>query len=308
MFKRRFPLFDLAGDTGGGGGSAAPAAAPAPAAAAPAPGGDAGGGTGTGGSLLQQGLSAAVSAPAAAPAAAGSNDWLLEQHHVKGADGTLDEAASTRKQAEAYKALYGRMRSDGAPPAKAEEYKFEVPEAIREHYDSAKDPLFATLREKAFEAGLTQKQYEAVMGTYAGAMPEIIGNLFEQKFEAGEKALREHWKTDAAFQGGLRDAATAVKGFTPGAFDAQGNVTDPQLVSLMNNPYFLRFAAHFGAQMHEDVSPTATLPAGSPFRGMGLQQLERHEAYTNARHPDHAEVSRLVREMYSQKFGEDPAG
>jgi hypothetical protein len=221
------------------------------------------------------------------------------------ADGKLDEAASLRKQAESYAPLAARMRETGAPPKTADEYQLQVPDALKETYDPAKDTMLGDFRAKAFEAGLTQKQFAAMSQAYMERLPQIAEALFNERFENGEKALRQVWKSDDQFRTGLRSAAQAVRGFDAGAFDGEGNITNPELKSLMNNPFFIRFAAHFGQQMQEDTSPGSdNLPTGSPYRTMTLQQLETHEAYLNSRHPDHATVSSMVRRAYHKQTGE----
>jgi hypothetical protein len=223
-----------------------------------------------------------------------------------GPDGQLDEAASVRKQAESYAPLAQRMRDIGAPPKSADEYAFEVPEALKDKYDPKTDPMLTDFRAKALEAGLSPKQFQAVMSAYAERVPLIAEALFDQRYEAGERALRAEWKTDQAFTDGLKHAAKAVKGFDPAAFGANGEIAPGSpLLSLMNNPFFLRFAAHFGAQLEEDTSPGGVgAPAGSPYLSMTIESLEGHEAYMNARHPDHALVSRMVQQHYLKKTGE----
>lgn len=294
-------LFDA---TAGDGAAAAPEAAASAPAATTAPGASDGAGTaGDAGSLLAQGAAAASTAAAAADPLG----WLHQQHRVVGADGKIDEAASIRKQAENYAPLAARMKEVGAPPKTADEYKFEVPAAMQGSYDPATDPMLADMRKGAHEAGLTQKQFQWMAEQYAQRLPAIVEGMFQQSFDKGQAALRETWKSDAQFTGGLKNAAAAVKGFDPQAFGEGGEVTVPELKSLMNNPWFLKFAAHYGAQMQEDTSPGSpgSLPAGSPYRGMTLAQLESNEAYLNSRHPDHAVVSRMVSQAYHKQTGED---
>lgn len=225
-----------------------------------------------------------------------------------GADGKIDEAASMRKQAENYAPLAKRMREIGAPPKTADEYTFEVPEALKGKYDPATDTQLGEFRKAAFELGLTPKQYQAVVANYAERIPQLVESLFNQNREKGEQALRSEWKSDDQFSTGLRNAAAAVKGFDPKAFGADGEIMNEDLKPLMNNPFFLKMAAHFGAQMQEDGSPGSgdALPPGSPYRGMTLQQLESNEAYTNSRHPDHAVISRMVQQAYHRQTGEAP--
>ncbi|MGL4576677.1 MAG: hypothetical protein ACRCV9_17960 [Burkholderiaceae bacterium] len=258
-------------------------------------------------SLLGQG----GATDAAAAAASDPFAWLHAQHRVMTAEGKLDEAASVRKQAENYAPLAQRMKEVGAPPKSADEYAFEVPEAMKAVFDPAKDENFGAFRSKAFELGMTQKQFQVMAEEYVTRMPQIADAIFGQSVEQGEKALRETWKSDEQFKAGLKTAAAAVRAFDPQAFGEGGAIDESSpLRALMNNAYFLKFAAHFGKQLQEDTSPgvEASLPAGSPYRGMTLQQLESNEAYLNPRHADHQIISAMVQQAYHKQTGEDLPG
>jgi hypothetical protein len=146
------------------------------------------------------------------------------------------------------------------------------------------------------------------MERYTATLPQLAEQLFESNRAKGEADLKTQWKSDDQMTSGLRNAATAVRGFDPGAMNNKGEIAeDSPLRSLMNNAYFLRMAAHFGAQMQEDTSPNTMgdLPAASPYRGMTRQQLETHDAYLNQRHPDHAVISKMVQQSYHKETGED---
>ena len=71
------------------------------------------------------------------------------------------------------KELENRMRVVGLPPKTADEYKFDVPEPIKALGVDADPAMTKKFRDEALSMGLTQKQYEAVMGKYYEMIPQI---------------------------------------------------------------------------------------------------------------------------------------
>src|SRR5690606_14417341 len=83
--------------------------------------------------------------PAQDPPAATPEDgsWLPEKHRVLAEDGTVDEAASARKLADAYRHLEARLGSGDVPPKSAEDYALQVEGLDAEQIDAFKaDPMF----------------------------------------------------------------------------------------------------------------------------------------------------------------------
>src|SRR5438128_8654610 len=108
MFNNLFRYLEAAAADGGA--SGAPAGAPpvaAPAAVTPPAGA-------SGTPQPASGLGAGATPDAAAPPAGAATplDWVQAKYIVKDAAGNVDEAASIRKQAEAYGPLVSRMGTD----------------------------------------------------------------------------------------------------------------------------------------------------------------------------------------------------
>lgn len=294
------------GDSGSGGapaagGESAPGGTPAPAPSGAPP------------AVPAAGTPAPAPAPAAGNAlAAGGQPGeggdlstkVHERFHVKAADGTLDLQATLAKQADSYSQLEARMRDTGAPPQKPEEYQVTVPEEVKGKWDPDKDPMLQDFRGKALAAGLTQKQFDMVMGEYLARIPGIQQQAAEQQFEGCMGELGKHWATPAAMKTGQRNAWRAVTGLMGGEADAF-------MARHGNDPMVVRFAAAIGAEMAEDRSPGAGGNGGgdgmAAYTGMTRDQLMQHEAYKNAQHVDHKRVSDRVRSLYEREFGNAPA-
>ena len=103
--------------------AAAAAADPSDAAAAAAQGAPAASEAPAAPESLLTGVSDDSAMPPADP---GDDSWLPEKHRVLDAEGKLDEAASARKLADAYRHLEGKLGSGDVPPKSAEEYTLQA--------------------------------------------------------------------------------------------------------------------------------------------------------------------------------------
>lgn len=238
----------------------------------------------------------------AATAPATDRAWLGDQFHVKTEAGDLDFEASARKLGESYKALAARMRETGAPPKEAGEYAFNIPDEAKAalgDWTPEADPMLADFRDKALGAGLTQKQFDFVVGEYLARLPQIGEAKAEASANAAETALRAEWKDESAFKSNM---VAAHKALTQYAGDEAATLVD----RYGNDPAFIKLMAKVGGELREDTSPTATPGAGSPYAGLTREGLMAHEAYTNPRHADHALVSSMVRAAYEKQYGNTP--
>lgn len=223
--------------------------------------------------------------PAAAPAGL---EFLAEKFHVKDADGKLDEAASLRKQAEAYAPLVKRLGTDELPPATAAEYKLTAPKALEpQAFDEfMKDPATVTALEGMHKIGLTNKQVDLVMNMYlqsAAAMAQG-GQVLSAQDTITE--LGKTWKDEAELTkniGAARHAATTLGtriGVDFAAIEASG---------LANNPVFIRMMSALAPELGEDRAPSgAALPASD------LDSLVKSKAYMDPNDPNHAAVKAKV--------------
>lgn len=302
-------LMEGAGDAGSTGGGAAGEGGGGNSGGNAGVGGDSAGASGAGDLASQIAAAGKITDAGSGSGDAGtgqeSGDWLLDQYRVNGDDGTLDETQSAIKQAKAYQALSKRMRDGGAPPESPDEYKFEVPDELKESYKPDSDALLQGFRKECHEAGLTAKQYQMVMSRYAKTRAEIAEAVLNDQLENGAAELRKHWTTEDQFKENSRAVNAALLKFDPQVFQSDGSIK-PEARGIMNNPYFVRFAAYFGSMIKEDTSPNTAdnLPNSSQYRGMSLAELQNTDAYLQRKHPDHAVVSKIVQESYHKQTGE----
>lgn len=234
---------------------------------------------------------AAPAAPAAAPA--GGDDppaWLPEKFRVM-AEGKLDLQASAQKLANSYAHAEKRIGSGDLPPEAPDAYAYTPPEDFKDLPLDAE--LSAAFKERAHKAGLTQSQYEMVMGEYFRIVPAMMEGRAAVSAADARAKLQEVWKDPGDYQAQMGNAQRFVTSL-PEGLRAQfiGNYgTDPILAQV---------AAHFGRDMREDR------PAG----GMGVQsssgsaeQLMASEAYRNPKHVDHARVSAQVADIFWRQYG-----
>ena len=261
---------------------AAPAAAAAPAAPAPA---------------AAESLYGAPPAAPAAPAAANADGeppaWLPEKFRVM-AEGKLDLSASAQKLASSYAHAEKRIGSGDLPPEAPDAYAYTPPEDFKDLPLDAE--LSAAFKERAHKAGLTQSQYEMVMGEYFRIVPAMMEGRAAVSAADARAKLQEVWKEPRDYQEQMGNAQRFVTSL-PEGLRAQfiGNYgTDPILAQV---------AAHFGREMREDR------PAG----GLGVQsssgsaeQLMASEAYRNPKHVDHARVSAQVADIFRRQYGANP--
>lgn len=281
MFKRKhFPLMDSTPGAAGGGEGGAPAPAAAAPAADPAPAPAAG-------SLLSAGKPAD-----AAPAAPG--DWLPEKFRVLNGD-TLDVEASARKLAESYGGLEKRVGSGDVPPKSADEYALTVPDQFKDTWQE--DDRFKAFRADAHAAGLTQKQFDFVMGKYFTVAPELVQGAGAATMEQATTELRSTWKSDAEFTANVQ---SAYKAFTAFADPADRERMD----EIGNSPVALRILAKIGKEMGEagGIPPDAGNTGADDIKALLVS-----EAAGNPKHPDHKATRAKIDQFYARKYGTSPA-
>jgi len=277
--RKHFPLMNAVDATASTAAPAAPAPAPAadaPAAAAPSP------------APAQQDslLPPLATAPAAAPAADGATAatdyaWLPEKFRVNGADGKLDLNASSQKLGDSYRNL---ERTKGAtPPASANDYTFTPPDDMGDlKFD---DALSAGFRERAHKAGISQDQYQFLMGEYATLVPQMLGAAAELSAAEARTELSKVWQSPAVFEAQLSHASHAISA-------APQHLREDLHSRFGRDPAFLQFAAWMGAQMQEDRAPAN--PDGGNGGGQTVEQMMSDPAYRDPKHPNHAALSKRV--------------
>lgn len=287
-------------ETGGAGGGGGAGAQPAGAAAAPpSPAGAATGGGDGGagdGSLLAQGAGEAQGL-----------SWLPEQFRVKDGE-KIDLAASARKLAESYTQLQTVTRSAGLPPKEPTDYKVTVPEALAGKWDPSKDARLGEFQKKAHALGLSQKQFDLVLGEFFDRMQALPAAQAAASFDQAKAELQKVWATPEAMRMNLGAAYHATKLAANAAFDGDAEALARLTDKFGNDPDFLRFAAYWGHQAREDASPDAAGGIASQFAGQTLDQLVAQkvamEREGKTRTPEYEALARLVAAKYRQRFGE----
>ena len=210
------------------------------------------------------------------------------------AEGKLDLQASAQKLASSYAHAEKRIGSGDLPPEAPDAYAYTPPEDFKDLPLDAE--LSTAFKERAHKAGLTQAQYEMVMGEYFRIVPAMMEGRAAVSAADARAKLQEVWKDPSDYQAQMGNAQRFVTSL-PEGLRAQfiGNYgTDPIMAQV---------AAHFGREMREDR------PAG----GLGVQsssgsaeQLMASEAYRNPKHVDHARVSAQVADIFRRQYGANP--
>jgi len=282
---------------------AAPAApSPAPGAPAPAPEASAPAAPAPAPAASTLFSAAPGPAPAGVPAADGDGEasglpeWLPEKYRVLDGDGKLDLQASSQKLAEGYAAAAKRIGTGDLPPEAPDGYKdFTPPEAFK---DVQLDPdLSRSFRERAHKAGLTQSQFDFVMGEYFNVVPEVLNAAASVSADEARAELSKVWSTPAELEANMTAAERAVSQ-VPQALQEQIKA------KYGTDPLFWQFAAVYGREAREDRPPA---PAGGAASVTDTDALMRSEAYRNSKHPDHEKVSRQVSEAFQKRHGTQPA-
>lgn len=234
-------------------------------------------------------------APASAPAPAQSPaDFMPEKFRVSNDNG-LDLEASARKMAESYAHLEGRVGSGDMPPKAPTEYQIEVPEALRDHWQE--DERFASFREGALQAGLTQAQMDFVMGRYFAHVPELVQGGAAASLQAVQADLTQAWGEGPTYDKALGEAFKAYQAYAdPADRDRFDDImTSPSLA--------YRILAKIGPELGEAGGIPAIAVSGGQS---SIRDLLLSEANTNPRHPDHKATRAKVDKYYAGRYGTEP--
>lgn len=189
--------------------------------------------------------------------------------------------------------LEQRMRDVGLPPKSADEYKFDVPAELKEAGVDLDPAMAKSFREEAHAAGLTQKQYEFVMGKYFGSLSTLADQTKQFSADKARADLMSYYKTEADFNKNVRLAYQA--------FSAYAGPQDAELIDTIGNiPAVVRILAKVGAELKEDpgVSPDAILDAESVTTLMRGKPGDQDAPYWNPSDPRHKATVAKVRKHH----------
>ncbi len=215
---------------------------------------------------------------------------------MKGADGKVDLAASAQKLAEGYAAAVKRIGTGDLPPDEPAKYTFTPPEAFKDvPLDAQRADAF---KAEAHKAGLTQAQYEFVMGKYFELVPALLEAAVKVSADEARAELQKVWAAPADFTSNMSAAQRAISTMPT-------DLQQQAIERFGTDPVFAQVMALFGREMREDRSAP---PAGSQSASKEtVESLMASEAFRNPKHPQHAAVSAQVRDFYRRTYGETPA-
>lgn len=194
--------------------------------------------------------------------------------------------------------LETRMRATGLPPKSAEEYKFEIPDALKAAGIELDQTTSNAFRTAAHELGLTQKQYEGVMGAYFQNMESIALGGVQYGREKLSADLLAHYKTPEATQESVALAFKVVQAF--GDDDEKAAALGP-----MGNtpPWVYRVLAKVGKELGEDrpVNPDQALGGDSIEHLMRGMEGKEDSPYWNKDDPRHAATVAKVKAYHEAK-------
>lgn len=187
--------------------------------------------------------------------------------------------------------LETRMRTYGLPPKDAGEYKFEIPEPLKAAGVDLDQTTSGAFRTKAHELGLTQKQYEGVMGEYLGHLETLAVGATRYGSERLGKELLTFYKTPEVLDENVKLAFNVVNAY--GDDDEKAAALGP-----MGNtpPWVYRVLAKVGKELQEDtaVTPAEQLGGDSLAHLMRGHEGKEDSPYWNKEDPRHEETKRKV--------------
>ncbi len=216
--------------------------------------------------------------------------WLPEKYRVLGSDGQVDLQASAQKLGDGYAHLSKRMGAGDVPPEAASGYTVTVPEKFKA--DAPGDQFFAPFREKAHAAGMTQAQFDLVVGEFF----ELTDAGARLSADQARAELGTVWTTPDEMNTGMGNAESAVAAI-PEELRAQVKER------YGADPVFWQFAAYWGAQTREDRAPGSASAAPAVA---DVQTLMASDAYRNPKNPQHAAVSAQVQDALKRRYGDSP--
>lgn len=282
----------------GAGGAAAGAAGAADVGAAGA--GAADGAAAAGGEADKDGAAGEAVAKKSA-LAAGADEWtpakIPEKFQVKNDKGELDVTATFRKVEEHRSNLEKRLGAgENIRPKTADDYKLPESETIKAI--GLDDETTKTFKAEAHEWGLSQAQYEKVMEKYATLAPQLVNGGREISAEETIASLKGLWKGD--FDTNITGAYTVAAKLAKAAGVSEAEMD----AAIGNNPVGIRMLAAIAGEMKEDKS-SASANGGTAAAGGGIETLLSHPAYHDAKHPEHASISKKVRDHFEKSTPKD---
>lgn len=177
-------------------------------------------------------------------------------------------------------------------PETAEGYKVELPKDTAQYYDKN---LIAEAQKTLHEAGITQKQFDAIMAFEAKRLSmslEQSEKAAEAAAKTSEETLRKDWGKD--YEANLHRANRMIA----------ENVPDDQKAELLgfigNNATVAKFLANIASKFSEDtaIDPSATVQSGGGLADQ-IAKLRQTPGYADGtlRQNNRAEFDRIQKQL-----------
>lgn len=177
-----------------------------------------------------------------------------------------------------------RMKDIGLPPKVADEYRVETPAALKDLGVDLEPDRVKAFKDEAFSAGLTQKQFDFVMGKYFSSLDELVSHGERYDRARTTKALMDHYKTQDVIQENVKSAYNV--------FSAYADEEEMKhLYRVCNDPIAIRVLAKINKELQEDpgVKPDQILT------GESIDELmAKGSPYWDKSHPQHASIKAKV--------------
>lgn len=238
----------------------------------------------------------------------GPNDWLPEKFHVKNDAGEFDEAASSRKLADSYRALEAHKGPAMKAPEKPEDYKIAAPvdkdgkpvEGI-DVEAFMKDPLFTGLAAKAHAKGIPNEHLEFFVHEYLDIAPQMLEANKSLTNEEASAELSKVWADEPTFKANLASAYKAATGFSKGIADDQPGSFARLDQKFGTDPDFMALMARVGSEVKFDEDTPAG--GGGVPSAVDVEALMKGPAYWDANHADHSKVKAQVDAHFKRVHG-----
>jgi len=172
----------------------------------------------------------------------------------------VDGEVDVQKLQKGYDELSSKMRSTRpSAPATPEEYEFEFPEGVNMDEDAT-----TGFKKEAHEKGLSQEQYEWVMGEYFN----VVQTSSESTVESAETSLKEVW--DDNYDANLESAQLAWKTYGKGLDEK----------AIGNNPVALQILAQVGDMLKED-GLTGNVQTSTVDTGLSDEEMSALQNHPN---------------------------
>jgi uncharacterized protein with GYD domain len=177
-----------------------------------------------------------------------------------------------------------RMKDIGLPPKVADEYRVDAPAALKDLGVDLEPDRVKAFKDEAFSAGLTQKQFDFVMGKYFSNLEELVSHGERYDRAKTTRALMEHYKTQDVIQENVKAAYNV--------FSAYADEEEMKhIYRVANDPITIRVLAKINKELQEDpgVKPDQILT------GESIDELmAKTSPYWDKGHPQHASIKAKV--------------